>query len=152
MDIWKVDGCWKLVYSTISILGVKRTKLGLRDFISLGDFLQTIDIAEGKAVNVIKFNVRGLKMLTGQLTVVASFKIVSKTVEHLSFDIHQARVDIEYQNSTIAPDELMNIFRKNYEILLAIFNPEGWLELTYVDETLRIGRDDKGNIFILERS
>lgn len=40
---WKVGGCWKLVYSTITILGSKRTKLGLRDFISLGDFLQIID-------------------------------------------------------------------------------------------------------------
>ena len=43
---WKVDGCWKLIYTTISILGKKRTKLGLRDFISLGDFLQIIDVKE----------------------------------------------------------------------------------------------------------
>lgn len=42
----KVDGCWRLVYSTISILGKKRTKLGLRDFISLGDFFQMIDVKE----------------------------------------------------------------------------------------------------------
>uniref|UniRef100_A0A0A9GGT0 Plastid lipid-associated protein/fibrillin conserved domain-containing protein n=1 Tax=Arundo donax TaxID=35708 RepID=A0A0A9GGT0_ARUDO len=42
----KVDGCWKLIYSTISILGKKRTKLGLRDFISLGDFIQIIDVKE----------------------------------------------------------------------------------------------------------
>ncbi|KAI8540679.1 hypothetical protein RHMOL_Rhmol08G0004800 [Rhododendron molle] len=103
----KVGGCWKLIYSTITILGSKRTKLGLRDFISLGDFLQTIDVAE--------------------------------------------RVDIKYSNSTITPDQLMNVFRKNYDLLLSIFDPEGWLEITYVDDSLRIGRDDKGNIFILER-
>nr|CAB3484494.1 unnamed protein product [Digitaria exilis] len=42
----KVDGCWKLIYSTISILGKKRTQLGLRDFITLGDFLQIIDVKE----------------------------------------------------------------------------------------------------------
>lgn len=41
-----MDGCWKLIYSTISILGKKRTKLGLRDFISLGDFLQIIDVKQ----------------------------------------------------------------------------------------------------------
>jgi hypothetical protein len=39
-----VKGEWKLVYSTISILGSKRTKLGLRDFIALGDFVQIIDV------------------------------------------------------------------------------------------------------------
>ncbi|KAJ0041403.1 hypothetical protein Pint_27099 [Pistacia integerrima] len=96
---------------------------------------------EGKAVNVIKFNVRGLNLLNGQLTIEASFKIASKS-----------RVDINYDNSMITPDQLMNMFRKNYDILLGIFNPDGWLEITYVDDTMRIGRDDKGNIFILKRS
>ncbi|MCH87468.1 putative plastid-lipid-associated protein 7 chloroplastic-like, partial [Trifolium medium] len=46
LELDKVDGCWRLVYSTISILGSRRTKLGLRDFISLGDFFQTIDKAK----------------------------------------------------------------------------------------------------------
>jgi hypothetical protein len=41
-----VEGEWKLLYSTISILGSKRTKLGLRDFIMLGDFIQVIDVKE----------------------------------------------------------------------------------------------------------
>lgn len=137
----KVGGCWKLVFSTITILGSKRTKLGLRDFISLGDFIQTIDIAKGKAVNVIKFSAKGLNLLNGQLAVEASFKIASNS-----------RVDINYDNSSITPDQLMNLFRKNYDLLLGIFNPQGWLEITYVDDTMRIGRDDKGNIFILERT
>nr|XP_043632498.1 fibrillin-5, chloroplastic [Erigeron canadensis] len=137
----KLGGCWKLIYSTITILGSKRTKLGLRDFITLGDFLQVIDVAKGKAVNVIKFNVRGLNLFSGELIVEASFNVTSKT-----------RVDIHYSNSTIVPDQLMNMFRKNYDVLLGIFNPDGWLEITFVDDTLRIGRDNKGNIFILERS
>ena len=47
---WKVDGCWRLVYSTISILGSKRTKLGLRDFISLDEFFQIIDVAKVQLV------------------------------------------------------------------------------------------------------
>ncbi|MED6158778.1 Fibrillin protein 5, variant 2 [Stylosanthes scabra] len=46
LELDKVAGCWRLVYSTISILGSKRTKLGLRDFISLDEFFQTIDIAK----------------------------------------------------------------------------------------------------------
>nr|GEY37899.1 probable plastid-lipid-associated protein 7, chloroplastic [Tanacetum cinerariifolium] len=141
IDLDKLGGCWKLIYSTITILGSKRTKLGLRDFITLGDFLQLIDVAKGKAVNMIMFNARGLNLFSGKLIIEASFKISSKS-----------RVDIRYNTSTIVPDQLMNLFRKNYDILLGIFNPDGWLEITYVDETLRIGRDDKGNIFILERS
>ncbi|KAF9624860.1 hypothetical protein IFM89_015414 [Coptis chinensis] len=75
---------------------------------------------QGKAVNVIEFNARGLQMLNGQLTVEASFKIASKS-----------RVDIKYENSTITPDKLMNVFRKNYNLLLSVFNPDGWLEISY---------------------
>ncbi|KAL3323999.1 hypothetical protein AABB24_038262, partial [Solanum stoloniferum] len=140
LSLDKVAGNWRLIYSTISILGSKRTKLGLRDFITLGDLYQNIDISQGKAVNVIKFNARGLSLLSGELRIEASFKIASKS-----------RVDIFYNNSGITPDQLMNVFQKNYNLLLGIFNPEGWLEITYVDENLRIGRDDKGNIFVLER-
>ncbi|XP_022844615.1 probable plastid-lipid-associated protein 7, chloroplastic isoform X1 [Olea europaea var. sylvestris] len=136
----KVSGSWKLIYSTITILGSKRTKLGLRDFISLGDFVQSIDVVEGKAVNAVKFSAKGLNLFNGLLTIEASFKIASKS-----------RVDISYLKSEITPEQLMNVFRKNYDLLLCIFNPEGWLEITYVDDSLRIGRDDKGNIFILER-
>lgn len=137
----KVNGSWKMIYSTIVILGSKRTKLGLRDFITLGDFFQIIDVAKKKAVNSIKFNASGFKLLNGQLTIEASYTVTSKT-----------RVDIKLEKSTITPSQLMNLFEKNYDVLLDIFNPEGWLDITYVDDSLRIGRDDKGNIFVLERS
>ncbi|PHT31862.1 putative plastid-lipid-associated protein 7, chloroplastic [Capsicum baccatum] len=46
LSLDKVAGNWKLIYSTISILGSKRTKLGLRDFIALGDLYQNIDTSE----------------------------------------------------------------------------------------------------------
>ena len=49
------------------------------------------------------------------------------------------------------PKALQGIFEANFDLLLSIFNPEGWLETTYCDETFRIGRDNKGHIFILER-
>lgn len=139
-NLQMVEGRWKLLYSTITILGSKRTKLGLRDFIALGEFVQTINTKEGKAVNTIGFSVAGLGMLTGELTIEASFKIASPK-----------RVDIQFERSAIAPETLLNLFRKNYDILLSIFNPQGWLEITYVDNITRIGRDDKGNVFLLER-
>lgn len=39
---------------------------------------------EGKAVNVIMFNVRGLNLFNGQLKIEASFKTASKSVESLN--------------------------------------------------------------------
>jgi hypothetical protein len=61
------------------------------------------------------------------------------------------RVDIKFESSRLVPEQLLSLFQKNYDLLLSIFNPEGWLEITYVDDTLRVGRDDKGNIFLVER-
>jgi hypothetical protein len=46
---------------------------------------------------------------------------------------------------------IMMCLQANYELLLSIFNPEGWLDTTYVDDQHRVGRDDKGNVFVLER-
>lgn len=54
--------------------------------------------------------------------------------------------------SVQVPDQLQQLFKQNYELLLSIFNPEGWLDITYVDDELRVGRDDKGNIFVLQRA
>ena len=50
------------------------------------------------------------------------------------------------------PRQLQKLFEANYDLLLSIFNPDGWLEITFVDDALRAGRDDKGNIFLLERA
>eukprot|EP00775_Hariotina_reticulata_P004380 gene4379-4632_t len=109
--------------------GVKKTKLGLREFVRLGAFL-----------NVIQFSVAGLGMLSGSLTVKASYEVVS-----------DQRVAIKFMESTLVPEQLQQIFQQNYDLLLSVFNPEGWLDITFVDEELRVGRDDKGNIYILER-
>ncbi|KAK8951895.1 hypothetical protein KSP39_PZI004607 [Platanthera zijinensis] len=137
----KVDGCWKLIYTTVTILGSKRTRLGLRDFIRLGDIYQTIDAAQELAVNVVHFSVKGMRMLAGRLTIRASYTIASKSIR-ASFLIGAAN----------SMEQFAGLFEKNYDLLIAVFNPEGWLDITYVDESMRIGRAHKGSIFVLERT
>lgn len=51
-DLEIVAGEWRLLFSTISILGSRRTKLGLRSFVSLGDFIQKINVEESAAVGL----------------------------------------------------------------------------------------------------
>ena len=86
-----------------------------------------------------------------------------------------------YESSRLEPRQLQALFEKNLALLLEVFNPQGWcvqaavacllacllcvsfadndgavaairLELTYVDEAHRVGRDDKGYTFVLERA
>eukprot|EP00877_Chromochloris_zofingiensis_P009407 jgi/Chrzof1/471/Cz01g17010.t1 len=136
----RVQGDWRLLYTTIHITGSKKTKLGLREFVKLGEFIQTIDINNQLAVNEIQFSVAGLGLITGALTIKASYQPASVN-----------RVSIQFREATLVPKQLQQIFEQNFDLLLSIFNPDGWLDLTYVDEELRVGRDDKGNIFVLER-
>ncbi len=49
------------------------------------------------------------------------------------------------------PAQLQKLFEANYDLLLGIFNPEGHLDITYLDDRHRVGRDNKGNVFLLER-
>lgn len=134
-------GDWKVLYTTVEILGSKRTRLGLREFVKLGDFLQRIDLADKTAVNQIKFSVAGFGKFAGELSIEASYEVAGPS-----------RVTVTFVKSTLVPDALQKLFEQNYDLLLSIFNPSGWLDITYVDDELRIGRDDKGNVFILERA
>lgn len=136
----RVAGDWRLLYTTISITGIKKTRLGLREFVKLGDFIQHIDIENSRAVNRVGFSVAGIGTIKGSLTIQATYSPISSH-----------RVAINFQESTLVPSQLQKIFEQNYELLLSIFNPDGWLDITYVDDELRVGRDNKGNIFLLER-
>ena len=135
----RVEGTWRVLYTTVSIQGKRRTQLGLRVFVELGEFLQVIDAGAGAVRNVITFDALG--KIRGALTVNASFTVASGS-----------RVDVQFTGSEIEPQGLRDIFQENYDLLLAIFDPSGWLETTYLDPNgLRVGRDDKGNVFVLER-
>ena len=139
-DLAALDGRWRLLYSTIRILGTRRSKLGLREFVSVGDLWQDIDAGASVATNVVDFAVSGFGQLRGSLTIRASFEVVS-----------EAEVAVTFQDASLEPAQLNQLFQQHYDLLLSIFNPEGALRITYLDGALRIGRDDKGNIFVLER-
>ncbi|GIM12285.1 hypothetical protein Vretimale_15651 [Volvox reticuliferus] len=150
-NLESVAGDWRLLYSTITITGAKRTKLGLREFVRLGEFTQHIDTTNNLAVNRIEFSVSGLSAIKGSLTIRANYQVAS-----------EQRVGITYLDSALTPSQLQKIFEANLDLLLSIFNPEGHLDITYLDVEgqgtaggpfgcWRVGRDNKGNVFLLER-
>jgi hypothetical protein len=112
----------------------------LREFVQIGELYQDIDMVNQVAVNRVEFNVSGFALLKGCLTIRAGFESAS-----------ESKVAVVFQEAELEPDQLERLFQKNYELLLDIFNPEGWLEITYVDDFLRVGRDDKGHVFVLGR-
>jgi hypothetical protein len=138
-----IDGTWRLLYTTLSILGRKRARLALATsskpgFVELGDLYQIIDSKLGESRNVVGFNV----MLGGSGTfkVTADYNVVS-----------ESRVEVRTKNTALEPIKLEKLLGSNIGLLSEIFDPTGYLDVTYLDSQMRIGRDHAGNIFVLER-
>lgn len=143
-----LDGNWRLLYtSSRSILGLDRVPL-----IQLGQIYQCIRIMEGKLYNIAE--VSGIPFLEGLVSVTARFDPVS-----------DRRVDVKFERSIVGLQraigyQSVNQFIQDIELgkrFLAIdWNLEsrdssGWLEITYLDEDLRIGRGNEGNVFVLAK-
>lgn len=143
-----LDGDWRLLYTTSrSILGLDRIPL-----IQLGQIYQCIRVIEGKLYNIAE--VSGVPFLEGLVSVSARFTPVS-----------ERRVDVKFERSIVGLQRAMGYqsvgqFIQDIELgkrFLAVDlslegrDASGWLEITYLDEDLRIGRGNEGNVFILSK-
>ena len=139
-------GRWRVLFSTVTITGSRRVKLGLKSAVALGDLIQTIDPSTSTATSEVAFELRFLGSggaKGGSLRLEARFAP--------SGTEHPRRVDISLVSAALTPPALDALLRQHMALLLSVFNPEGWLETTFADGELRVGRDDKGRVFVLER-
>jgi hypothetical protein len=192
-----VAGDWRLLYTTVTIRGPKRTKLGLRGMVSLGAFTQRIDVDAARAVNTVGFALAGGALLTGELTINAAFAVASPTRCVLTWQQQRGREGPTVGSSACRTATHRNAQRGHYVPGLGAaagaaagavrgaaaaaagdLQPAGLvrkthpqrcalrcralmraprarrrcrLELTYVDAALRVGRDSRGDLFVLER-
>jgi hypothetical protein len=154
-----LDGDWLLLFTTSQeLLGIDRFPL-----YRLGNIYQCLRVAEAKIFNVAE--IKGLPLLGGLVSVCASFTIVSEKRVKVNFerlvagsqtllgyrDVHSF---IDTLRSPVLGDERS---KKSQKKLLAIDFPikredqKGWLETTYLDQDLRIGSGNEGNLFVLKR-
>lgn len=66
--------------------GKRRTKLGLRNFISLGEFTQSVDVESCRASNRVDFAVSGLSFLSGFLQIDATYEVAGPKRVSIDFD------------------------------------------------------------------
>lgn len=138
-----VEGAWRLLYTTLTILGRRRVALAIGTsekpgFVNLGEFYQVVDCERSESRNIVVF-----KMAlggSGTFTIRAGYESISDSV-----------VAVETESSVLSPAKLEQLLGSNIGLLSEIFDPTGLLDITYLDMDLRIGRDNKGNLFVLER-
>jgi hypothetical protein len=100
---------------------------------------QTIDVAQQRILNNVEQDF-------GFITVGGSFRASDtvKTRAVVAFD----KADIEFKNGFVLSLGFL------FSIIAAFrggIKDNGWLETTFLDEELRIGRGNKGSLFVLTR-
>jgi PAP_fibrillin len=144
-----LEGNWRLLYTT------SRDLLGLGRFplVQLGQIYQCIRIRETQIYNIAEL--LGIPFLEGIVTVSAQFTPLNEQRIQVQFQrsvIGLQRV-VGYQSPTQWIDRL-NTHTKLTAIDFAIDSQRkpGWLDITYLDRDLRIGRGSEGSLFVLTKT
>lgn len=143
-----LEGNWRLLYTTSrGLLNLNRFPL-----FELGNIYQCIRMTHAKIYNIAE--IVGLPFLEGIVSVVATFEPVS-----------ERRVNVKFERSIVSLQRLLN-YQSPYELVRQIESgkkflpidisiegrdPKSWLETTYLDEDLRVGRGNEGNVFVLSK-
>lgn len=147
----ELEGNWRLLYTTSQeLLGIDRLPLA-----RLGQIYQCIRLQDCRIFNLAE--VQGPPLLSGLVSVSARFTGVSDCRVNVAFERGvfglQSLLDyrapapfIEKLEATAKLPLWQGLdFRINRE------RQQGWLEITYLDSDLRIGRGNEGNVFVLSK-
>ena len=139
-----LNGNWLLQYSTArEIRNLASLPLGLK----LGKVYQEIDVASKSFFN-LAFVKHPLGLISGNVKVTATFEPAKEeTNKRINVKFDQRYLSIEKIIGLQTPK--LNPFK-----VVQAGNPQGripCLDVTYLDETLRIGRGGDGGLFVLKR-
>ncbi|MEM6449726.1 MAG: PAP/fibrillin family protein [Cyanobacteria bacterium P01_D01_bin.105] len=151
-------GDWRLLYTTSAeLLGIDRVPLA-----QLGEIYQCVRPAESQIFNIAEIN--SLPYCEALVSVVAGF--VPADVEG---QVSTRRVNVRFNRGVIGLQRILG-YRSPAQYIAKLENTEklnwlqgfdfeinsnrqqGWLEVTYLDEDMRIGRGNQGSLFVLAKS
>ncbi len=143
-----LDGVWQLQYSTSrEIRSLSKLKYGLK----VGAVYQVIELTTQSFVNLALVKHR-LGLISGAVWVTATFEIAKEK----SYPLPDKRLNIDFQKRYLAIEKIAGITtpQLNPFKVVPARNPKGRVptfDITYLDETLRIGRGGDGGIYILSK-
>jgi hypothetical protein len=121
--------------------------------LKLGQIYQFIRAREARIYNIAE--VIGLPYLEGLVSVAARFEPVS-----------DRRVQVKFERSILgfqrlvgyqSPDTFVRQIEAGQKFTAIDFNitnrdQQGWLDVTYLDDDMRIGRGNEGSVFVLTKA
>lgn len=143
-----LNGDWRLLYTS------SRALLGLDNFplLKLGQIYQCIRVAESKIYNIAELY--GLPYLEGIVSVAARFEATSEKRVQVKFERSILGLNrlIKYESPSQFIEEIES-GKKFAAVDFGIDSREqqGWLDVTYLDRDLRLGRGNEGSVFVLTK-
>lgn len=144
-----LDGNWRLIYTTSKpLLNLDRLPLS-----KVGQIYQYIRVDSNIIYNLAE--IFGLPYIEGLVSVAAKFEPVG-----------DKRVNVKFERSIIglqrligykSPDDFIQQIEAGKKFLAIDFplnsnQQQGWLDITYIDHDLRIGRGNEGSVFVLTKT
>jgi hypothetical protein len=143
-----LNGNWRLLYTTSkSILG-----LGNFPLVQLGEIYQCIRVNDRKVYNIAE--IIGIPFLEGLVSVAATFEVVSHKRINVNFE--RSIFGLQRFMGYLSPQDFITKIENGnkfppFDFSINNREQKGWLEITYLDRDLRLGRGNEGNIFILAK-
>lgn len=143
-----LDGDWRLLYTTSKgLLNIDQLPL-----FKLGQIYQSIRVATTSVYNIAE--VYGVPFLEGMVAVSAQFTPLS-----------ERRVQVKFERSILGLQRLVG-YKSPHDFITQIEagkkfaavdfrldnrEQQGWLDITYLDHDLRIGRGNEGSVYVLSK-
>jgi hypothetical protein len=143
-----LEGNWRLLYtSSDELLRIYNFPL-----LKLGQIYQCIRAKDSRVYNIAE--VYGLPYLEGLVSVAASFEVLSKIRVQVKFE--RSIIGLQRLVGYESPNEFIRQIENGKKFPAFDFNinsndQQGWLDITYLDQDLRIGRGNKGSVFVLTK-
>ncbi|EAZ89026.1 PAP/fibrillin family protein [Crocosphaera chwakensis] len=143
-----LDGVWQLQYSTSrEIRSLTKLKYGLK----VGAVYQVIDLKNKSFFNQA-FVKHRLGLVSGYVLVTATFEAAKENYSPLP----DKRLNIDFKKRYLAIENIGGLTtpQLNPFKIVPARNPKGRVpvfDITYLDETLRIGRGGDGGVYILSK-
>lgn len=144
-----LEGNWRLLYTTSkALLNLDRVPV-----YKLGQIYQCIRVETTSVYNIAE--IYGLPYLEGLVSVAAKFVPISEQRVQVTFK--RSIVGVQRLIGYSSPEDFIQQIEagKKFTALDVPINSDtqqGWLDITYLDQDLRIGRGNEGSVFVLSKT